>query len=510
MPHTAKSYHRFTGYDRYNMSPHYLDWANQPAQFKDYTGMTTIALPKVSDIYRKPLLDTCRNRVDSMPAALPAAAELARMFSLGCGLTAKARQPGGDFYFRSAPSAGALYPNEVYLVWPGSAELDAGVYHFGFHHRKLAPLRTGDFARVFQQASGATDETAGPLFLVSGIFFRSAWKYRSRAYRYVLLDAGHLIENLRLAVSTDGFPARIELAFDDKLADRLLGVNPDREGCIGGLKIPVADTDSGVATAPRTDPLPETFAEASRVSEKEIEYEAILDIHQAGRQLTGSAPSSAAPTETVGLTADAWTPLAVIAPDDQTAAAPVMDFAEAALRRRSRRNFIKDPMTEGQLAYLLSLLSEGRGKSGRNQPDDAAHIACGCLVGNVSGIAPGFYLLDSISRQLGRVFEGNKLRDMTAICLNQAWLANAAVHFVLMTNLEWLDQQFGARGYRYAMIGAGRLGHLLYVGATALGLGCCGIGAFYDGEARELLGLNEASDMLYLLAVGQTKSGRAS
>jgi SagB-type dehydrogenase family enzyme len=183
-----------------------------------------------------------------------------------------------------------------------------------------------------------------------------------------------------------------------------------------------------------------------------------------------------------------------------------MDFAEAALRRRSRRNFVKDHMSAPQFTYLLSLLTEGRGKVGAGQPEDAAHIACGCLVGNVSGVAPGFYVLDSKSRQLGRVYEGNKLPDMTAICLNQAWLANAAVHFVLMTNLEWLDQQFGARGYRYAMIGAGRLGQLLYVGATALGLGCCGIGAFYDGEARDLLGLNAASDMLYLLAVGQTKS----
>ncbi|MFP4532562.1 MAG: SagB/ThcOx family dehydrogenase [Desulfobacterales bacterium] len=509
MSHTVKSYHRYTAYDRYNMSPHYLDWASQPAQFKNYPEVTTVSLPEVADIYRTPLIKACQNGAEKPAAVLPGAAALARIFTLACGLTARARQPGGDFYFRSAPSAGALYPNEVYLVWPGSSELAAGLYHFGFQHRKLVPLRTGYFARVFEQAFGTKDETPGPRFLVSGIFFRSAWKYRSRAYRYVLLDAGHLIENLRLAVSAARFAARLELAFDDLAADQLLGVDPDREGCIGGLKIPVAEADSGAAAEPRIDPLPEEFAEASRVSEKEIEYEAILDIHRAGRKLTGSGgPSSDDPTEALGLTADVWTPLAAIAPDDQIAGIPVMDYAEASLRRRSRRNFVKAPMTADQFAYLINLLSEARGRAVQNQPDDVAQIVCGCLVGNVSGMAPGFYLLDMEKRQLGRIYTGDKRGDMTGICLNQAWLANAAVHFVLMTNLECLDEAFGARGYRYAMIGAGRLGHLLYLGANALGMGCCGIGAFYDGEARQLLGLNEASDMLYLLAVGQTKTVR--
>ena len=49
------------------------------------------------------------------------------------------------------------------------------------------------------------------------------------------------------------------------------------------------------------------------------------------------------------------------------------------------------------------------------------------------------------------------------------------------------------------------MGQRLYVAATAMGLGCCGIGALYDGEAAALLGLNEASVLLYLVAVGAVK-----
>jgi SagB-type dehydrogenase family enzyme len=123
----------------------------------------------------------------------------------------------------------------------------------------------------------------------------------------------------------------------------------------------------------------------------------------------------------------------------------------------------------------------------------------------VEGFDPGFYLLDSESEKAGRIFSGNIIEKMASVCLDQAWLKRAAVHFVFMSNLEILEKQFGARGYRYAMLTAGRLGHAVYLGATALGLGACGIGAIYDKEARQLLGLDDDSALLYLVAAGHTK-----
>jgi nitroreductase len=97
--------------------------------------------------------------------------------------------------------------------------------------------------------------------------------------------------------------------------------------------------------------------------------------------------------------------------------------------------------------------------------------------------------------------------QMARICLDQAWLAGAAVHFLFMADLKVLDQMWGPRGYRYAMMTAGRLGQRVYLATTAMGLGCCGIGAFYDMEAANLLGLNKESRLLYLVAAGPVKSG---
>jgi len=93
-------------------------------------------------------------------------------------------------------------------------------------------------------------------------------------------------------------------------------------------------------------------------------------------------------------------------------------------------------------------------------------------------------------------------------CHNQAWLASAAVIFLFFTNLKDLDREYGPRGYRYAMMSAGRMGERIYILSTAMGLGCCGIGAFYDGEAAELLGLKETTRLLYLVGVGTVKFSR--
>ncbi len=183
-----------------------------------------------------------------------------------------------------------------------------------------------------------------------------------------------------------------------------------------------------------------------------------------------------------------------------------MNLDRAVFTRRSRRNYITTPMSgESWQALWRSLLflEEMEPDEGRKPHH---HLAVGCLAGRVEGIQPGFYLLDWMSKSIGLADAGSFIRPMTAICLDQDWLAQAAVHFLFMAHLGQLDEQWGARGYRYALLDAGRLGERLYLAATALGLGCCGIGALYDQEAADLLGLNAESRLLYLVAVGPVKS----
>ena len=79
-------------------------------------------------------------------------------------------------------------------------DIDNGLYHFAIQNHSLDPLRKGD-------VPGIVDREGSHLTLfLTAIFFRSAWKYRARAYRYHLLDTGHVAENLILALKASKLP----------------------------------------------------------------------------------------------------------------------------------------------------------------------------------------------------------------------------------------------------------------------------------------------------------------
>jgi SagB-type dehydrogenase family enzyme len=143
------------------------------------------------------------------------------------------------------------------------------------------------------------------------------------------------------------------------------------------------------------------------------------------------------------------------------------------------------------------------------QPDDqtiaANAIAVGVLAGNVDALEPGFYLLDLDEKSISAVKAGAMMDKMAHACLDQGWLANCAVHFLFLADLDFLGRALGPRGYRYAMLTAGRLGQRIYLGATAMRIGCCGIGAFYDDEVTSVLGLSDTTTLLYLVAAGPLK-----
>ena len=194
---TAFQYHEDTSYKRGKISGHYLDWQNQPDVFKEYQGINPILLPEEIPALKENLLSILKETDTDATFRKIYINDLALVLRLTSTLTAKARHAGGEFYYRSAASAGALYPTEIYAATSRINGLDDGLYHFEVHRHSLSPLRTGNPA---DHISGLTFHSAGKLpaltFIFTAIRFRSSWKYRDRAYRYHLLDTGHVIENL--------------------------------------------------------------------------------------------------------------------------------------------------------------------------------------------------------------------------------------------------------------------------------------------------------------------------
>jgi len=495
---TAAGYHRATNYRRHRISPHALDWANQPALAKDYSGLPRVPLPQGLELPRIDYFTrACRLTPEDRPSdVVPDLNQIAAIMQLSHGVTARAVHSGQPFYYRSVASAGALYPFELYLTAHGVDGLDAGLYHYDPLAFSLTALRRQPLPAIPE-----VDRPVAASFYITGIFFRSAWKYRSRAYRYVLLDAGHLLENLRLALGALNQRFSIHLDFDDEQTANLLGFDPEREVCLACVHLH-GDVDKDTMSAasielesPGTD-----IRRASRVSGREVAYPEILDIHRAGNRTGGGSVGSSSPMRVAHGQSLARINLAS---PDSTAAA---DYTQVLVRRRSRRNFIPEAVSrENFMTFVQAMAQSMEARSGMPTACRSA-LTAGILAGENMPVPPGFYLLDPDKRQLEQRREGSLIEAMASACLDQMWLKHAGLHLLFLTDPAFLDELWGARGYRYAMIEAGRLGQQAYLAATALGWGACGIGAIYDREAADLLGLTENGALVYLVGIGPVKA----
>jgi SagB-type dehydrogenase family enzyme len=146
------------------------------------------------------------------------------------------------YEFRTAPSAGALYPIETYVVVNDVRKLEAGVYHYSIKAHQLEQLKQGEFRQEITAAALGQGmcQTAAVVFVWSAVFERCKWKYGQRAYRYIYLDAGHIAENLALAaVSLNLGSCEIGALYDNQV-NAILGIDGTEESvvCMAVVGIP--------------------------------------------------------------------------------------------------------------------------------------------------------------------------------------------------------------------------------------------------------------------------------
>ncbi|MFO7714104.1 SagB family peptide dehydrogenase [Desulfosarcina sp.] len=495
---SAAHYHRATSYRRNQLTPHTLDWVHQPKTAKDYAQLARVPLNRSEMLPATDYIELVKHgRIDNRRHSKPLdIGIISTLFRLTHDVTARSLNSDPPFFYRSVASAGALYPFELYLAVHHIDGLDAGVYHHNLFDYSLTRLRRGQIPEI-----PPVDRNVAATFCITGIFFRSAWKYRSRAYRYVLLDAGHLLENLRLALVAMDLAFSIHLDFDDLGIEALLGLDPQREGCLACVHLHDAHGPKKTTTAVGLlKPLTEDILRASTVSGKEVTYPDIIGVHRAGQKIS-TRFTEANPALNVLVNQPAsWIDLG-----PQEFQGPA-DYVRLLRQRRSRRNFVPASGSRAGLVTFLGLMAGSMGAASKMPQASRSVLVTGLLLGAGLSAPPGFYLLDPDARQLGRVCGGRLTAPMAAACLDQMWLKHAALHVLFMTDLAALERTWGARGYRYAMIEAGRLGQQAYLAATAVGWGVCGIGAIYDREAAGLLDLSDDGALLYLVGAGPVKS----
>lgn len=149
------------------------------------------------------------------PGALTLA-EVSRLAWAAQGVTAPER--------RTAPSAGATYPLEIYLVVGDVENLAASVYHYRPGQHRLDVVASGDLRLPLAAAS--LDQKwinhAAMVVVIAAAFERTTARYGMRGERYVHMEAGHAAQNLLLQAAAMGLGATPAGAFNDTEVSRLL------------------------------------------------------------------------------------------------------------------------------------------------------------------------------------------------------------------------------------------------------------------------------------------------
>jgi SagB-type dehydrogenase family enzyme len=151
-----------------------------------------------------------------------------------------------EFRERPVPSAGALYPLELYVVARRVQDVESGVYHYapvthGLELVRDVAVPPGLLTELFMGQHYV--EGASAVLVIACEPERSLKKYGDRGYRYVLLEAGHVAQNVNLTAAALGLGSyNVGGFFDDELA-RLLMVDEDHEVPLYAIAVGVPDED---------------------------------------------------------------------------------------------------------------------------------------------------------------------------------------------------------------------------------------------------------------------------
>jgi nitroreductase len=425
-------------------------WDLKPPQFKTYPGDEALPLPE--SIGAGPDLDV---------------AALGRLLFLSGGVVRSLEVGGRPMWFRAAGSAGNLSPLELYVVTGDIPGLVAGVYHY-------EPVEHG-LTRLADVSAGTP-----PALVVTGVPWRTSWKYRERGFRHLWWDAGTMLAQTLAVAEESGWPARLELGFVDSEVAVLVGADGRRE-------IPLAVAGLlGPSDLPRSGapPPPPGF-----LAHDFVEFPLATGAYRAG-QLVGAddverwrrvaaATSKANPAPG----SDDW--------------APPGHLGDVICRRGSSRAFDLDDVASNEL------LTGGIGWSTRAVRAD--FVAPGrtllehnLIVNAVEDVAPGAYRWDVGG--LAQLAAGDLRAVARHLCLDQPLGGDGAYTAFHCADVGAISSTLGDRGYRAALLEAGIVEGRLHLAAYSLDYGATGL-TFYDDEVKRFFAT--PVDPMLVTAVGK-------
>ena len=441
-----------------------LDPTNAPNPFKEYRDLPTAPLHRQL-VESTPIAVSVLSGQRGEPAPLTASL-LATLLYLSAGVT---RVTGGSArgrtYFRAAMSAGNLHPVEVYVITgPGVDGIPAGVHHFAPLQFGLTELRQGDLRAAIQV-------TAPVALVLTGLIWRTAWKYGERGWRHLYWDAGTMLANLVAAADAHGLPAGINVGFDDQAVGHLIGVDGVDEVPLAVVAVGPESADGEVSPISDQD-LAKLSLDVAPVARLPIRLPLVVEA-QAGSHLAADevtdwrdaahAVGSEVPTQV-----------------DPPGSAPTESIEAVILRRGSTRVMRHDSVVPDAMHWPMAAAT-------RAVPLDAAPrgtlLEHYLSVHAVDGLRSGAYRWRRGEAEL--IASGDSPRESGALlCLNQPLGGDSAYTVFHHAALDPILDVLGSRGYRAAQLEAGIVSGRLALCAVALGLGATGLTFFDDLVSR--------------------------
>ncbi|MEP6638152.1 MAG: hypothetical protein ABJC39_02285 [Chloroflexota bacterium] len=438
---TARLYHRLTSYsyipgeewpppaDDQRVLQDFvpLDLERLPAPCKAYPhGLPVLALPRSWPPVEAQANAVLAGRDVPAPSALDLSG-LARLLHLSAGVVRTSERSGRHWLFRAAGSAGGRFPLEVYVSAHGVDGLPDGVHWFDPVGHALLGV-------------GPPADGEATTLVVTGVPWRTGWKYAERGLRHIYWDAGSMLAQTLALAGSAGYNPRLWTRFADAQVSTLVGADGVNE-----FPVALVGLGGGVpAIGPRGD------AARGDVAAAPLEFPLVTLTQRAGDG------------DRLG---DPW---AAVAPDPRDPPASA-DLDTVILRRGSAR--ILDPdatLAPDVFAWSLALSL----RSTRVPQFIAVHA--------VEGMKPGLYRWPD----LGRPLRSGSLRDeLFRVCWDQDLGRDAC--FVVISAID--ANQLDDGGYREAQLDAGIVEGRLHLASYALGLGASGM-TFLDGEIPGLLG----------------------
>lgn len=494
---------------RYARSLGYLDWATQPDPFRTYRGAPVTELPLTADRLSAPYAALF------VPGAIPAApldrGSIGACFELALGLSAWKRYGTSRWALRCNPSSGNLHPTEGYLLARGIPGVPDGVHHYVSRDHLL------------EHRAAVTLPLPEGVFLVglTSIFWREAWKYGERAFRYCQHDLGHAIATVRYAAATLGWRAELlEAPSDDDIA-ALLGLEcepPDpaieREHSQALIVVGPAATSDAIDL----DPLVAAARDApwvgtpNRLSPSHVDWPILAAVATATRK--PRTPGAAAVPRLAA-----------------RAGPPPADGPTAARLIRQRRSAValdgRTGLTPAGLADCLDRLVPREATPPWDALPWSPLVHPVLMLHRIGEIDPGLYVQPrdpTVARRLRaamrpdfdwqpiaapepirlyHLLTGDARRAAQTIACHQEIAADGAFALGMLADYEATLRDRGPWWYRRLFWEAGVLGQALYLEAEALGVRATGIGCYFDDLFHELLGLTDAAfQSLYHFTVG--------